>query len=159
MFKQIKQLKKSKINFITETLRLYPVIPNLIRKALCDYKVPNSSLVIEKNTTILIPIAAIQTNPKYYNEPHKFDPLRFEAAEVEKRHPFAYLPFGEGPRNCIGSRFGKMQTKIGLISLLTKYRFELGNDIEEPLEIDKKNFLMTTKNGIKLKVIELDGVK
>lgn len=126
---------------------------------MCDYQVPNSSWVIEKNTTILIPIAAIQMDPEYYDEPHKFDPSRFEPEQVEKRHPFAYLPFGEGPRNCIGSRFGKMQTKIGLISLLMKYRFTLSDDIEEPLEIDKENFLMTAKNGIKLKVIELDEEK
>ncbi|XP_037815493.1 uncharacterized protein LOC119606164 [Lucilia sericata] len=141
---------------IQETLRLYPVIPNLIRQAVSDYQVPNSSYVIEKGTTISIPVAAIHYDADYYENPEKFDPSRFEPQEVEKRHPCAYLPFGDGPRNCIGSRFGKMQTKIGLISLLQRYRFECCSQTEIPLEIDKKNFLIGAKNGIQLKVIKLE---
>ncbi|XP_065367005.1 uncharacterized protein LOC135959839 [Calliphora vicina] len=141
---------------IAETLRLYPIISNLIRKAMTDYQVPSSTHVIEKGTTIIIPVAAIHYDADYYPNPCKFDPSRFEPQQIEKRHTCCYLPFGDGPRNCIGSRFGKMQTKIGLISLLQRYRFECSSQTEIPLEIDKKNFLISPKNGINLKVIMLE---
>lgn len=124
-----------------------------------DYKVPNSSYTLEKGTTVVIPVAALHYDSEYYPEPMKFDPSRFEPEEVEKRHSSCYLPFGDGPRNCIGARFGKMQTKIGLISLLQRYRFECCSLTEIPLEIDKKNFLITAKNGITLKVLPLEYTK
>ncbi|KAM7343833.1 putative cytochrome P450 6a14 [Cochliomyia hominivorax] len=143
---------------IAETLRLYPVLPNLIRKSMTDYQIPNSCHRLEKGTTVVIPVAAIHADPEYFPDPEKFDPSRFATEEIEKRHPCAYLPFGDGPRNCIGSRFGKMQTKIGLISLLQRYRFECCAQTEIPVEIDKKNFLITAKNGITLKVISLENI-
>lgn len=138
-----------------ETLRLYPVLPNLIRKTKNDYQVPNSTHVLEKGTTIVIPVSSIHHDPEYYENPKEFNPSRFEPTETRKRHPSAYLPFGDGPRNCIGSRFGKMQTKIGLLSLLKHYRFECCPLTEIPMEFDKTNFLVTSKNGIHLKVIDL----
>lgn len=138
-------------------MRLYPVLPNLLRKTKNDYKVPNSSYVIQSGTTITIPVAAIHYDPDLYTNPLKFDPSRFEPQEIEKRQTCAYLPFGDGPRNCIGSRFGKMQTKIGLISLLQRYRFECCSQTEIPLVIDKKNFLITAKNGIHLTVVPLEN--
>ncbi|KAM7343834.1 putative cytochrome P450 6a14 [Cochliomyia hominivorax] len=141
---------------IAETLRMYPVIPNLIRKSLVDYQVPNTCHILEKGTSVVIPVGAIHYDPEYYPNPMKFDPSRFEPQEIEERHPCVYLPFGDGPRNCIGMRFGKMQTKIGLITLLKHYRFECCSQTEIPVEIDKKNFLYTAKNGITLKVISLD---
>jgi cytochrome P450 len=58
--------------------------------------------VVEKGTQILIPVMALQNDPKYYPDPEKFDPERFNEEEKKKRPPCTYLPFGEGPRICIG---------------------------------------------------------
>uniref|UniRef100_A0A1I8M6N2 Cytochrome P450 n=1 Tax=Musca domestica TaxID=7370 RepID=A0A1I8M6N2_MUSDO len=106
---------------ITETLRLYPALAFLQRVALEDYKIPNSDITIEKNTEIFIPVQAIHHDPEIYENPKEFQPDRFTPSEETKRHSQAFLGFGDGPRNCIGLRFGRMQMKIGLITLLMKF--------------------------------------
>ncbi|KAM8713413.1 hypothetical protein ACLKA7_013690 [Drosophila subpalustris] len=137
---------------LSETLRKHSIISNLLREANEDYKVPGTELIIEKGTTILIPVHNIHHDPEIYPEPARFDPSRFEPEAVKARHQYAYLPFGDGPRNCIGERFGKMQAKIGLISLLRHFKFGVSDRTEIPLILEKKNFPLSTKNGIHLKV-------
>ena len=133
-------------------MRKYPVLHQLDRQAINEYPVPGTDLVLEKGTRIVIPAYAIQNDPEIFPEPEKFDPERFSPEEIQKRHPMTWLPFGEGPRNCIGLRFGKMQVKIGLISLLRKYSFSVCDKTAIPLEIDMQQFLMSAKGGIYLKV-------
>lgn len=94
---------------------------------------------------------------KYFPNPEKFDPDRFsEANKIGKNlinQP--YLPFGEGPRNCVGLRLGKMQTKVGLLMMLQKFRFELQDcDKNKKLEIDPNIFLMGPKEKIFLKIFK-----
>lgn len=66
-----------------------------------DYQIPGTNRVIEKDTEIYIPAYALQMDEKYYEEPMKFKPERFseEGAATGKK---MYIPFGDGPRNCIG---------------------------------------------------------
>ena len=104
---------------------------------------------------IIIPIDAIHNDAEYFPEPQKFDPERFSAEEIAKRPAFAYLPFGEGPRNCIGMRFGKIQAKIGIITLVRHFKFEACEDTQIPLRFAKKSFLVQTERGIHLKVQKL----
>uniref|UniRef100_A0A1A9ZPH1 Cytochrome P450 n=1 Tax=Glossina pallidipes TaxID=7398 RepID=A0A1A9ZPH1_GLOPL len=137
---------------VAETLRLYPVLPVLVRKCCQFYQVPNTTLSIEKGTIIWLPVSAIHRDADLYEEPENFKPERFEPSQIEKRHPCAYLPFGDGPRNCIGMRFGKMQTKIGLISFLREYSVGLCDKTEIPVQLDPKNILISAKNGIFLKM-------
>lgn len=87
-----------------ECLRKFPPIPNTARKCLNDYEIPGTSLVIPKGTFIEIPIYSIQHDPEYYPDPEKFDPERFTPENVKSRHSMTFLPFGDGPRNCIGLR-------------------------------------------------------
>nr|QYA71966.1 cytochrome P450 [Anoplophora glabripennis] len=110
---------------IDETLRLYPVFPILPRVALNDYKVPGTDFTIEKNTLVLVSNMGIQRDPEYYPNPDQFDPERFSVENKSNRPFVAHIPFGEGPRICVGKRFGLLQTKVGLISMLKRYRVSL----------------------------------
>lgn len=89
--------------YILETMRKYPPVHMLNRICTKSYKVPDSDLVIEKGTKVVISTLAIHHDPEYYPDPEKFDPERFTEEEKAKRHPFTYLPFGEGPRICMGN--------------------------------------------------------
>jgi len=73
-----------------------------LRGATQNYKVPGESLLIEKGQKILIPIYSIHHDPKYYPNPDIFDPERFTEEEKSKRPNGTFLPFGDGPRHCIG---------------------------------------------------------
>ncbi|XP_034652022.1 probable cytochrome P450 6a14 [Drosophila subobscura] len=137
---------------LAETLRKHPIIPQLIREANRNYKVPNTDIIIDKGTTVLIPVHNIHHDPEIYPKPEHFDPSRFETDQVKARHPMAYLPFGDGQRNCIGLRFGKLQAKIGLVSLLRRFKFGVSKRTEIPLILDTRGFPLATKNGIHLKV-------
>lgn len=143
----------SELNFIDkivkETLRKWPPSVTLQRVAADNYKVPNSKVVIEKGCAIMVPVYGIHHDESIYPEPEKFDPSRFDSEEVEKRHPFSYLPFGEGPRNCPAIRFSYLETKICLARLLTNYQFSLDtNRTENPLTISPSNFMMSPAKGV-----------
>lgn len=83
---------------INETLRKWPPIPTTARGAKRDYTIPNTNIVIEEGITVLIPVYAIHHDEELYPNPDKYDPERFKPSEIEKRHQFAFIPFGEGPR-------------------------------------------------------------
>nr|CAD7262317.1 unnamed protein product [Timema shepardi] len=118
---------------VSETLRKYPALPFLDRSVQVDYKIPGTNDILEKGTTVFIPTFGIHYDPEYYPNPEKFDPERFSAKNKNGIPKYAYLPFGEGPRNCIGMRFGLMQVKTGLIHLLSK--FEVNRHKETPVSI------------------------
>lgn len=83
-----------------ETLRKYPIAGVLFRESTNEYKF--SGLMIEKGIKILIPVTALHKNPKYFPNPELFDPERFSPEKKATILDCTYLPFGDGPRNCIG---------------------------------------------------------
>lgn len=83
-------------------MRLHAIAPFISRRCVEDYKVPDSDFVIKKGTTLFIPASGFHLDPNYYPDPLKYDPERFSQDEKNNRHPYAFLPFGAGPRNCIG---------------------------------------------------------
>lgn len=86
-----------------ETLRKYPPATLLRRKSESNYTFKGTDLSIPKNHILWIPIYAIQRDPSIYPEPEVFDPERFSEEAVKSRHGMSYFPFGDGPRNCIGT--------------------------------------------------------
>ncbi|XP_034194601.1 putative cytochrome P450 6a14 [Osmia lignaria lignaria] len=137
-----------------ETLRKYPPITIIMRKAEENYTFEDLKLTIPKGTRIFIPSYAMQHDPEIYPDPEVFDINRFTADAVAKRHPMHYIPFGDGPRNCIGARFALFQTKIGLIKVLLKYKVDTCEETR-PYEIEPRSFLLAPKNTITLKMSKL----
>jgi cytochrome P450 family 6 len=90
----------------TETLRKYPTIPFLERKCHSEYQLPaptgKKTVTLPAGTGVYIPVLALHYDPTYYPEPQKFDPDRFTEENKHIRPNCTYLPFGEGPRMCIG---------------------------------------------------------
>lgn len=78
------------------------MLPFLDRRTLNDYPIPESDLVIEKGTPVLIPMVGLHYDDRYFPDPEKYDPERFSEENNARIPPFAYLPFGGGPRLCIG---------------------------------------------------------
>ncbi|RZB39764.1 p450 domain containing protein [Asbolus verrucosus] len=140
---------------INETLRKYPPIPLLTRKCVKDYKVPGEDLVIEKGTTVAISVLGIHYDEEYYPDPEKFDPERFNEENKSSRHTYAHIPFGEGPRMCIGMRFGLMQSKVGLTALLRKYKFTVNNKTKEPLNMKVRSLVLAVEGEIWLDAHEI----
>lgn len=110
---------------VSETLRMWPVSPAMERSVNKPYVVenPNGSAVrLEAGDGIWIPTFAIHRDAKYFANP--FDPDRFSAANKHRIQPGTYMPFGIGPRNCIGSRFALMEMKSIFVYLLLHFSLE-----------------------------------
>ncbi|KAH8345439.1 hypothetical protein KR084_000553 [Drosophila pseudotakahashii] len=138
---------------INETLRLYTIVPNLDRMAAKRYVVPDHpKFVIEAGQSVIIPSSAIHHDPSIYPEPYEFRPERFSPEESTNRPSVAWLPFGDGPRNCIGLRFGQMQARIGLALLIKNFKFSTCSKTSEPLIYDPRSFVLGVKDGIYLKI-------
>ncbi|XP_060524722.1 cytochrome P450 6a2-like isoform X2 [Cylas formicarius] len=136
-------------NAINEAMRKYPVLPILPRISTKRYKIPDSDLVLEAGTRVWIPVAGLHWDPNIYPDPERYDPDRFsEQNQALKSNP-VYLPFGEGPRQCIGLRFGMLQSKIGLASILRNFKVTLNAQTATPLAI-KPVFLTTARDDIYL---------
>ncbi|XP_033124924.1 cytochrome P450 3A13-like [Anneissia japonica] len=105
---------------IQETMRKYPPAPFTDR--VCNETWSSGGLTIEKGTILIIPIWAIHHDSKVWPDPEKFDPDRFTKENKEKNHPMAWIPFGHGPRNCVGMRYALMAVKFALVYILRKHR-------------------------------------
>jgi cytochrome P450 len=108
---------------LEESLRLYPPAWGFSRLALGDdqiggYRVPNGSIVF------LIPFV-IHRRPKLWPDPERFDPDRFTPEHESARPRFAYIPFGGGPRGCIGNQFAMLEAQLIVAAIAQRYRIEL----------------------------------
>ncbi|KAJ8927067.1 hypothetical protein NQ314_020513 [Rhamnusium bicolor] len=81
---------------------MHPAVPYITRVAGSDYKLPGGNNIIEKGTQVLIPIESIHDDEEYFPNPDVFDPERFNDENKNSIPPYAHMPFGGGPRLCIG---------------------------------------------------------
>ncbi|XP_045447745.1 cytochrome P450 4c3-like [Melitaea cinxia] len=122
---------------IKETLRLYPSAPLIARTlrnetVLGNYTVP-------ANTTAFIFIYDLHRRPNLYPDPERFIPERFLPENCANRHPYAYIPFSGGPRNCIGQKFAMLEMKTVISHILRRFRLK---PITKPEDIVYKTDLV-----------------
>ena len=134
---------------IKESQRLCPAAPQVNRECCENYDL--NGIHIPAGTEILIPIYVLHHDPDAWQNPEKFDPERFRSPAKDARHAFQFLPFGAGPRNCIGMRFALMEVKIALVRILMKYKFVASPETQVPLEI-REGITLSAKDGVLIRV-------
>jgi cytochrome P450 len=134
-----------------EAMRLYSPVPILMR--LTTRPVMIGGVSLKQGAMIIVPIYVIHRHRKLWQNPLKFDPSRFAPEAKAGRHRFAYMPFGAGPRTCIGGTFAMVEGKTILATILANAKLELPEG-EEPLPFAR--ITLRPKDGLKLKVTMLD---
>ncbi|XP_050453532.1 cytochrome P450 4C1-like [Cataglyphis hispanica] len=107
---------------LKETLRLYPSVFLILRNVGEDVKL--NSYIIPAGTILHLNIYGVHTDPNFWPNPEVFDPDRFLPERIHNRHPYSYLPFSAGPRNCIGQKFGMLEMKAMIASLVHNFYLE-----------------------------------
>jgi cytochrome P450 len=130
---------------IQEALRLYPPFWMIDREAIADDRV--GDVAIPKGSTVIVFVYGAHHAPKHWQNPELFDPERFTKANEKLQLPFTYLPFGAGPRGCIGGNYAMLQILMILSVLLRRYDFELspGQTIEA-----RPMVILRPKHGIRM---------
>ncbi|XP_017769500.1 PREDICTED: cytochrome P450 9e2-like [Nicrophorus vespilloides] len=137
---------------ISEVLRKWPPAPLLDRICTKNYTIKatrsyEQDYQIKKKDVVWIPVFGIHRDPEFYPNPEMFDPERFSAANRGNINASAYLPFGSGPRNCIGSRFAIMENKTIIFQLLRRFSIVPTEKTDIPMKISVKQINVTANNG------------
>ncbi|NWR68129.1 CP3A9 protein, partial [Bucorvus abyssinicus] len=128
---------------LNETLRLYPLGGRLERT--CKKDVEINGVTIPKGTVVIIPVSSLHSNPEYWPNPEEFRPERFSKENKETIDPYTYLPFGAGPRNCLGMRFALLSLKVAIAILLQHFTFQTCKETQIPLKISSQGLLRPEK--------------
>ena len=108
---------------IQELMRLYPPAALIVRAARRDIVLDNEQ--IRAGITVYVPVYAVHRHEKIWSEPDRFDPSRFEPEAAKVIDQFSYLPFGAGPRTCIGQNFAQMEAAAVMATLLRSFQLKL----------------------------------
>jgi cytochrome P450 len=133
---------------VKETLRLYPpAFAVFMRQALADVEI--AGFTLPRNSLVQIFPYICQRDPRWFPEPETFDPDRFLPERQQTLPPFAYFPFGGGPRVCIGNRFSMMEMTLVAATLLQHVNVELAAGQEEPQPVPLMS--LRPKGGVRLR--------
>jgi cytochrome P450 len=124
-FKNLHQLELT-LRVVDEALRLYPPFWMIDRIALEDDEV--CGIHIPAGTLVIPYIYGTHRNPEIWTDAESFDPSRFESENRKERHTYGYIPFGGGPRICVGNNMAIMQILMIIVALVRDYDFELATD-------------------------------
>ncbi|KAK0401269.1 hypothetical protein QR680_015677 [Steinernema hermaphroditum] len=123
--KELKYLERC----IKESMRLFPPVPSVQRTLRNEFVIGGKTL--PKGCDVVINAVAIHRNPHVYENPDSYDPDRFLPENASKRHPYDYIPFSAGPRNCIGQKFALNEEKVVLSWILRKFKVSTSHKLED----------------------------
>ncbi|MEI7932244.1 MAG: cytochrome P450, partial [Alphaproteobacteria bacterium] len=132
---------------LEEAMRLYPPAPSLARRAkeadvICGQEIP-------ANTAVLITPYVVHRHKLLWDDPDAFKPERFLPGNREKIDSFAYIPFSQGPRVCIGAAFAMQEGMIALAEIMKRYRVDPPGEAEP---MPSHRITLRAKHGIRLRV-------
>ncbi|KAM5228606.1 LOW QUALITY PROTEIN: cytochrome P450 3A4-like [Ctenodactylus gundi] len=139
---------------VNEALRMYP-IGNRIERV-CKKDTELNGMLIPKGTLLMVPVLGLHRDAKLWKDPEAFCPERFSKKNVDSIDPYTYLPFGAGPRNCIGMRFALMNMKLAITKVLQHFSLQPCKDTQIPLILSRQPLLQPEK-PIVLKVVSREG--
>ena len=115
---------------LDESLRLFPTAWTLGRRAIGEDEI--GGYHVPANTVIAICIYTLHRHPGFWDDPDAFDPERFSPENIKKHNKYAYIPFGAGPRQCIGNNFGLMEAALVMACILQRFELHLmpGVDVQ-----------------------------
>jgi len=135
---------------VSEALRHWPPAAMTDRFCVKDYDYDDGQVKFkfEKGSYFFISIYGFHHDEKHWPNPNVFDPERFSDENKHNINAATYMPFGVGPRNCIGSRFALMEAKAVIFYLLLNFSFERNDKTQIPLKLSKSAFSLTAENGV-----------
>ncbi|XP_058425191.1 cytochrome P450 3A12-like [Diceros bicornis minor] len=139
---------------LNESLRLFPIVSRLQR--VCKKDVEINGVFIPKGTVVIVPTFTLHRASEFWPEPEEFRPERFSKKNKDSINPYLYLPFGTGPRNCIGMRFAIVNVKLAVVRILQNFSFKTCKETQIPLKLGRRGLLQPQK-PIVLKVESRDG--
>ncbi|KAB7505718.1 Cytochrome P450 9e2, partial [Armadillidium nasatum] len=114
-------------------------------------KIPVINSIIFYATQVFV--HSIHRDPRHYEDPEKFDPERFSQSAKSGRSPMVYLPFGSGPRNCIGWRFALMEAKVALVHILKDFVFIPSKKTQVPIVLERSSGLLKAIDGVWVRIV------
>ncbi|XP_016954056.1 probable cytochrome P450 9f2 [Drosophila biarmipes] len=141
---------------VSEVLRKWPAAIAVDRECNKDitYEVDGQKVEIKKGDVLWLPTCGFHRDPRFFENPTKFDPERFSEENKDSMQPNTYFPFGLGPRNCIASRFALLEAKAVIYYLLKEFRFVPAKKTCIPLELASSGFQLAPKTGFWIKLIQ-----
>lgn len=131
---------------VSEALRMYPPATRIERSPLEDYILGDTGIKVKKGELIGVPVYSMHHDPQYFPDPFTFDPERFSDENVGSIQPYTYLPFGAGPRNCIGMRFALQAVKLSLLYTIRNVKVVRTEKTKVPLEFQNGFSVLTAKD-------------
>lgn len=131
---------------VSETLRLYPAAPVIERVCTAPYRLGDVEVPV--GTAVIMPVWSLHRDPAHWPRPHQFTPERFLEDARKDHTPFTYLPFGDGPRACIGIRFAQVAVKAGLVTLLSGADILPNHTSPYPVTLDPRILTLQPKGGL-----------
>ncbi|XP_047119502.1 probable cytochrome P450 6a13 [Schistocerca piceifrons] len=136
---------------VSESLRKHPPVPALTRLSAAGATLGGRPL--EANTPVVVPILALHRDPALYPDPELFDPRRFAEPAVAARHRFAYLPFGEGPRVCLGMRFALSLVKVAVAGVVRRFELRPCPHSVLPVALSPHHHTLTAAHGLRVTIL------